>query len=214
MHGREIVVADADRTNPSLATYFSGVLTPPAADDPIMRKWFAGLCEDQIERRFSALMDLGAADLLLKIITQKMSLVEFLTRHGIQPVAIHLIGPHRDDLAYLRDLEANGLFAPEATILLLNEALVPSYMTSGEAFDVVFNHPVFKAAVARGAQTVWMPRLEAAAGIEARRLTFSAAEAGKTGEDLPPLGPWSQFEITGWLKTMEENFASVAHWLA
>ena len=43
--GREIVVADADRTNPSLAGYLNGVLTPPSADENEMGEWFKALCE-------------------------------------------------------------------------------------------------------------------------------------------------------------------------
>ena len=42
----------------------------------------------------------------------------------IQPVAVHLIGAGRDDLAYPRDVDEGGAFAPEATILVLNEAHV------------------------------------------------------------------------------------------
>jgi len=59
----------------------------------------------------------------------------FLERHDIRPVAPHLIGPDRDDLAYLHDVEQDGLFAPTATILVLNEALVPARRAIRTAFQ-------------------------------------------------------------------------------
>ena len=102
----------------------------------------------------------------------------FLKANGVDVVAIHLIGPERDDLAYLRDLEADGLVAPEATILVLNELLAPQNLSIKAAFQPVFEHPIFKAALNRGARLVWMPRLDVAHEISARRLPFTAAEAG------------------------------------
>ena len=130
MKGREIVVADADRTNPTLAANLKGVLTPPSADDREMQEWFKALCEQQIAQRFNLLIDLGGGDLLLKQLARRIGLVPFLEANGIDMVAVHLIGPERDDLAYLRDLETDGLVAPEATILALNESLVPQNLVN------------------------------------------------------------------------------------
>ncbi len=214
MQGREIVVADADRTNPSLAGYLNGVQAPPSADDNEMREWFRALCERQIAERFNLLIDLGGGDLLLKQMARRVDLVPFLKMNGIDVVAIHLIGPERDDLAYLRDLEIDGLVAPEATILVLNESLAPQNLSIKSAFQPVFEHPIFKSALNRGAKLVWMPRLDVAHEISARRLPFTAAEAGAATEDLPPLGPWNRQLITMWLRAMEHNFAPVASWLA
>lgn len=214
MQGRAIVVADADRTNPSLGGYLDGVLTPPSADENDMRDWFKAICEQQMVERFNLLIDLGGGDLLLKQLARRIGLVPFLKANGIDVVAIHLIGPERDDLAYLRDLETDGLVAPEATILVLNESLAPQNLSIKAAFQPVFEHPIFKAALTRGARLVWMPRLDIAHEINARRLLFTAAEAGAATEELPPLGPWNRQLIAMWLQAMEHNFTSVASWLA
>ncbi|HXW71155.1 MAG TPA: zeta toxin family protein [Methylocella sp.] len=213
MQGREIVVADADRTNPSLGGYLDGVLTPPSADENDMREWFKAICEQQMAERFSLLIDLGGGDLLLKQLARRINLVPFLKGNGVDVVAIHLIGPERDDLAYLRDLETDGLVAPEATILVLNESLAPQNLSIKAAFEPVFEHPIFKGTLNRGARLVWMPRLDVAHEINARRLPFTAAESGARTEALPPLGPWNRQLITMWLRAMEHNFASVASWL-
>src|ERR1700744_5207634 len=127
--GRAVVVAYADRPTPPLSNYFEGVTAPPSADDRDVREWLAAFVEAQIEQRFTALLDLGGGDLILKRIAREMSLVDFLGQHGIRPIAVHLLGPDADDLAYLRDVETDNLFAPEATVLIFNEALVPSHRT-------------------------------------------------------------------------------------
>jgi hypothetical protein len=213
-HGREIVIADADRTNATLSGYFANVVTPPSADERDMREWVGVFAERQINEKFNAIIDFGGGDLVLKRVAAEMDLVEFLTRHGIFPVAIHLIGPDPDDLAYLRDVEAGGIFAPPATILVLNEALVPAYRTPLQAFEkTVLKHPILTEAVDRGAKLISMPRLEPALEVDLRRLTFSAAEAGKTKEGQDPIGPWKRQQIAMWLRDMERAFEPVAHWL-
>jgi hypothetical protein len=212
--GRDVVVADADRTNPTLSSYFEGVVAPPSADDRDVREWLAGFVEAQIEQRFTAVLDLGGGDLILKRIAREMSLTDFLSQHGIRPVAVHLLGPDADDLAYLRDVETDDLFAPPATIIILNEALVPIHRTPHAAFtDTVQAHPILAKTLERGAKLVWMPRLEPAQDIDTRRLTFAAAEVGKVKEGQTHIGPWKRQLIANWRRSMETAFAPIADWL-
>jgi hypothetical protein len=212
--GREVVVADADRTNPTLGGYFEAVVTPPSADDRDVREWLATFIEAQIDARFTAVLDLGGGDLVLKRIAREIQLVPFLREHGIRPVAVHLLGPDADDLAYLRDVETDGLFAPEATVIVFNEALVPSHRTPSTAFtETVQGHPILAKTLDRGAKLVWMPRLEPAQEIDTRRLTFAAAEVSKVKEGQTPIGPWKRQQITLWRRSMEAAFAPVADWL-
>src|SRR5271165_4853269 len=49
--GREVVIADGDRTNPTLSAYFDDVATPPSADEVDMRDWVPALVERQIAKR-------------------------------------------------------------------------------------------------------------------------------------------------------------------
>ncbi|NPD69995.1 hypothetical protein HN018_27390 (plasmid) [Lichenicola cladoniae] len=212
--GREIVVADADRTNATLSAYFEGVVSPPSADDRDVREWLAAFVEQQIESRFTSVLDFGGGDLILKRVAREIGLVDFLLEHGIRPIAVHLIGPDRDDLAYLQEVERDGVFAPEATILVLNEALVSPHKTAATAFaETVRSHPILEQTVARGARLVTMPRLEPASEIDMRRLTFAAAEAGRVKPGQDPIGPWKRQQIALWRRSMEEAFAPVADWL-
>jgi hypothetical protein len=125
-----------------------------------------------------------------------------------------LLGPDADDLAYLRDVEADNLFAPEATILIFNEALVPIHRTPRAAFtETIQAHPILAKTLERGAKLVWMPRLEPAQDIDTRRLTFAEAEASAVKEGQAPIGPWKRQQIATWRRAMETAFAPVAAWL-
>lgn len=209
--GRTLVIADADRRNPCLTPYFDGVLTPSGDDELSSLDWFSAISSRQIEEQSSALVDLGPDAFPLTAVDSL--LVPFLEDVGIQRVAVHLIGPHRDDLAFLRDLEAGGLFAPEATIIVLNKGLVASNRDPERAFQSVLSHQTFKAAIKRGAVPVWMPWLEPASEVEDNYLSLSEAEAGGSTADLPPLGFFSTERIAIWRSAMESAFAPVMPWL-
>jgi len=208
-HGREVVIADMDRTNPTLSVFFSGVVQPERTSDIDVREWLAAFVESQIEQRFTAFLDVGGGDLVLKQVAREMDLAGFLAAQDIEPVAVHLIGPDRDDLAYLRDME-DSTFAPPATLLVLNEALVPANRSITLAFQGVVDHEIFRSALARGARAVWMPRLGAMHEVDNRRLTFSDAEAGKVKEGQAQIGPWNRQVVSKWRQAMETAFADVA----
>ncbi len=212
--GRSPVVADADRNNATLGRFFDGVLSPPSADDRDVMDFVARLVEAQAERRFDAVLDLGGGDLTLKRLAAEMSLASWLPTLGIDIVAVHLLGPSADDLAYLQAVEDGGLLAPPSTVLVLNEAAVPPGRTAAAAFgEAVETHPILTATVARGAMVVAMPRLGPAPDIEAAGLPYWAAAANQGINNRPGLGLWRAQQCTMWLRAMEVAFAPVAEWL-
>lgn len=211
--GNPVVIADADRTNQTLAQYFDGVISPSSPDDYDMKAWLDALFEQQIENRLTVVLDLGGGDLVLKRHAAEMELVSFMQQNAIDVVAMHLIGPNLDDLAYLQDVEQEATFAPERTVLVLNEGLVPGARSERNAFEPIVQHRIFRDAVTRGAQIVRMPRLGCLNEVENRRLSFSAAAAGQTKRDLAPIGLVNRQRISLWLREMQTAFAPVAHWL-
>jgi hypothetical protein len=211
--GRHPAIADGDRTNQTLAAYFQAVTSPPNTNDLDVRDWMEGLVSAQIEQRITVLLDLGGGDLTLKRLAAELDLVPFLSGSGIDVVAAHLIGPDLDDLAYLQSLEDQGTFAPERTMLVLNEGLVSGNRSERIAFEPITNHEVFRAVVTRGAKVVRMPRLGCLHEVELRRVLFADAAAGKTGRDLPPLNPVNRQRVTMWLREMATAFAPVEDWL-
>jgi hypothetical protein len=222
IHGRAPVIADADRTNATLSAFFDGVTRPEYPDNDGVTDWLNALLEDQIAAKiegkpFSVLLDLGGGDLVLKEHALKLDLVSLCEQHGIEPIAVHLIGDDLDDLAYLRDIEQSGAFKPRKTLLVLNEGVMRS---GSRGFESIKSSPIFTAALDRGAKSVLMPRLENMKKVNDLRLLFSAAASMKTEQQKEVLAKTghrfgfidSQL-VTTWLRTMRTNFASVHDWL-
>lgn len=212
--GRTLTVADGDRTNQTLARYFPHAVSPPSADDADVRPWMADLVETTILTRRDTLLDLGGGDLLLKATARDMDLLPWLTSLGVDIVPVHLLGPSIDDAAYLQSVEEGGLLASPATILVLNEGVVPPGRSAHAAFsETVQTMPIFAATVGRGARLVSMPRLEPASELEESGLPFLSAAEGLAHPGGRPLGPWKRQQVSLWLRRMEASFASVAEWL-
>jgi len=210
--GRPVLAADGDRTNPTLTAFVPAASRPesPAAED--VKAWLGSLLERQIAERASLVLDLGGGDLVLKEFAREVGLVEFLGSYGVEPVAVHLIGPDLDDLAYLRDME-DGIFAPRRTVLVLNEGIIPTGRATANAFRPVVEHKIFQDALDRGAKAVVMPRLPCMADLDRLRLHFEDAEAGAEKDGVYRVGPVDRFRVKTWRKAMEEAFAPVASWL-
>ena len=212
---RPVILADLDRTNATLASYFDGVQRPEEGDDATTGRWLERLLQHAGQKKLSAFVDLGGGDTsFTRLAAEVPDLAEAVESAGAKVVAVYLLGPQTDDLAPLATLEAAG-FQPTATALLLNEGLVPAGQTRGEAFARVLRHSAFRAAVERGAMPLWMPRLEPAAEIEARRVSFASARDGvaREGRKQTPIGPFDRSRIRRWLGDMEREMADIASWL-
>jgi len=210
--GRPTVLADADRTNATLAAFFDHVVRPPSPDANRMKTWLNEILEVQIEQKFSMYLDLGGGDLILKEHARELGLVEMCQRYGVDPVAVHFLGSDQDDLAYLRDIERSGAFSPERTVIVFNQGILASHLSLTDAFDALLDQEVYRKVAERGARTVFMPRLSCMAEIDRRRLLFDDAVAGRT-KDGKPFGLVNRQIVTMWLRAMDAAFADVKEWL-
>jgi len=214
--GRQVLIADVDRTNATLTSYFEGVQRPPEGDESSVSAWLEKLLTFAMAQKLSAYIDLGGGDTTLRrLVSEVRDLVAMLEASGITVVAAYLLGPQTDDLSPLATLETPG-FQPAATALVLNEGLVESSLPREDSFARVLRHSAFRAAVARGAVPLWMPRLLPAGEIEARRVMFGQAAIGTvpTGRKQTPLGPFDQGRTRAWLDTMRAELAPVQSWTA
>jgi hypothetical protein len=214
--GRQVVIADVDRTNATLASYFEGVQRPPEGDESSVSAWLERLLTFTMAKALSAYIDLGGGDTTLRrLVAEVRDLVAMLEAAGVAVVAAYLLGPQTDDLSPLATLEHAG-FQPAATALVLNEGLIEASLPREEAFARVLRHSVFREAMARGAVALWMPRLLPAGEIEARRVLFGQAATGvpREGRKQTPLGPFDQGRTRGWLTQMRAELAPVQSWMA
>lgn len=212
--GRSLLMADMDPTNDTFSKYIENVARPPDASDPALSlRWLDRLLQHALQNGISLLVDLGGGDTTLRrLVTQLPDLVALIEAQGFALVVFYTMGPQEEDLSPLATLESLG-FTPTATAIVLNEAMVEVGDAREAAFARITRHSAFRAAVARGAVPVWMPKLIPAQQVEIRRLHFRDAAAGKTGQGSIPLGPFDRTRVGTWLRGMEANFAGIATWL-
>lgn len=215
--GREVMAAALDPQNRSLVAFIEGVDQPPTNEAGSVAAWLEELLRFAMEEKHSAVLDLGGGDTSLsRLLDDAPDLGEVMEEAGVAPVAIYTLGPRVDDLSSLASFEKQG-FAPKATALILNEGLVSPTQSREEAFGWVLNHSAFRAAVARGAVPIWMPRLDAnvASEIEAKRLQFSLARDGQEPAGrapVGPLGPLNRSRVRKWMADMDQALAPIRSW--
>jgi hypothetical protein len=215
--GDSALIAALDPQNRSLADWFAGVEQPETSAPNQTQRFLRDVLGYLTGNKQSGLLDFGGGDVsLAKLIDLMPTMAEDMVAAGVHPVAVYCLSSRVDDLTPLQTMEELG-FRPEATMLVLNEGRVDSSQTREEAFARILRHSDVRAAIARGAVPVWMPRLEpdVAAMIEARRLTFGMARDGlvPTGAKFAPIGGFERSMVRRWLERMEQEFAAVSSWL-
>jgi hypothetical protein len=209
--GRSAFLGALDPLNRTLAAFFMDVEQPSSADPSLTPAWLRSVVEHLMRERLPAIADMGGGDTsLARLISDLPTLAETMEEAGVAPVAAYFLGPRVDDLSSLATFEASG-FRPRATLLVLNGARVDAGLDPVDAFAPIRRHSAVRAAVARGAVVVEMPRLdppELALEVERKRIAFGAARDGEGG-----LGPLDRAGVRAWMDRMERAFAPVEPWL-
>jgi hypothetical protein len=164
---RPLRIIDADPNNQALARHFKEAEVPPTVDGDEKRSWIEAQMNDMMDaagdptRRYDMLLDVGGNDQLLKRLGHEVQIAEVLEAEGVDPVAVHMLGPDDDDLRYLEDVENNNLFRPKATVLVVNAGLVPMTSDPKHAFRGVLSSEIVKRVTSpeRGGRLVFMPAL-------------------------------------------------------
>jgi hypothetical protein len=209
--GRELTLAAVDPAQRTLAGFFNQVEQPDSADPASAAQWLGEALGGVMGAPTPLLIDLGGGDLsLAKLLDLMPDLATQMEAACAAPVAAYFLSPRVDDLAALRTYEERG-FQPKATVLVLNEVHVGQGEDTDDAFSSVLQHSRFRAAVARGAVVIRMPRLVSDAvvrDIERKRLLFSRA-----CDTASPLGLFDRTLVRRWMAQMEAAFAPIGSWL-
>ena len=201
--GGDFIVSAADPTNRALVNYLDDVAQPPTTDPVEVRDWLLSLLQHAMSQNTSLMIDLGGGDTsLTELLRVLPNLTELMEEGGLEPVALHLVGTDAHDLHALATTEQMG-FRPKATAIVLNEV----YARGGQRyrFDDVTSHPVYQAAINRGAVPIWMPAL-----IE-EVARYCARDGGQFLE-LPRSKPFFAQALKNWLGAMSAEFSSIATW--
>lgn len=201
--GGDFIVSAADPTNRALVNYLDDVAQPPTTDPVEVRDWLLSLLQHAMSQNTSLMIDLGGGDTsLTELLRVLPNLTELMEEGGLEPVALHLVGTDAHDLHALATTEQMG-FRPKATAIVLNEV----YARGGQRyrFDDVTSHPVYQAAINRGAVPIWMPAL-----IE-EVARYCARDGGRFLE-LPRSKPFFAQALKNWLGAMSAEFSPIATW--
>ena len=198
--GADLVVWNADQLNTThnLAVFHDDVVQPRSSDFEDVKAWLEERIQDQIEGQYNALLDVGGGETPLSRLVREVPIVRSLERRGIRVVLVHVIGPDPADIDYLAHYMRQDLFAPEATLIVLNGGLVLSGRSIGQAFEPIAEHPVIVEAVRKGARIVSMPALACMTKVTDRGLSFAEAGDGVTKPGQSRLSFFDQERVGIW----------------
>lgn len=199
----DFTIADGDRTNGTLAEFYSGVVRPPETDDQSVLDWLDDLINAQVDARTSLLLDMGGGDTLFPRFASEVGLVELLKEAGIASVAVHVAGPDPDDLAVLREMQASKVFVPTQTIVVFNAGRDTTGRAPVSLFHRVMSDKTYLKVVKEGARTLHLPRMHCMDAVNAGRLTFTAAASKLRVTDRQRLAVWRR-QIEGNLSELQD----------
>jgi hypothetical protein len=199
-HGASFEIWDADKLNSTynMAMFHSAALQPSSSDREDVKEWLEQRCADLCETKNNAMLDVGGGDTPLARLVEDVPIVSELENEGIRVVLVHVIGPELADLDYLERFQEESLFAPEATLIVLNSGLILSGRSTEVAFAQIAMHPTVTTAMSKGAVMVAMPRLACMSQVTDRGLTFVDAMNGVSKNGQRPLALFDKARVRKW----------------
>lgn len=136
--GVNVTAWDIDRA-PHLNRRIPTAQRPVGGSDAARQACLEKGIHDTIFGDGDAIVDVGADDVVFHLLTDKLpELVDLLAEHGLEIVAVHVLGPDLDkDTAYFRATRDGGIFTRE--IVVLNHCLAPKDIAPDDAFAAVRN---------------------------------------------------------------------------
>jgi hypothetical protein len=218
--GRKVVIADGDIRNSTLAALYppeqaGGALKPKSEDLEDMKELFSRALDQATEEGSSLLVDFGGGDRVMLEYGRETNLIQMAESLGMQPLAIYVTGPERDDFEHIVSLWRSKVFRPERAVLVLNDFLIPNGRSPEGAFRDIIARTEFIEMTEQGLETVVMPRLPCMALIRQEELTLRDAMIGRPGKRGTPIGPVRQFMVKTWVERIEGAFAEqgLLNWL-
>jgi len=199
-HGANVEIWNADMLNTShnLTVFFDDVQEPGEAGPEDVKIWLEERFLSMVENRCDAVLDVGGGDTPLARLVDELPIVSGLEDEGIRVVLVHVLGPEIADLDYLANFLEGNLFAPEATLLVLNNGLILSGRSPDSAFGAIVKHWAFSDAVRKNAKWINFPRLPCMAAVTDRELTFDEAMRRVAKNDKGPVSLFDAGRVKRW----------------
>jgi len=211
--GREIVIADADRTmptSPTLERFLTGVIHPGDVTEDQMHDWYGdlidswyrGLVDPAIKVKASLLIDTPGGDHSWPEFRQTVGLDERLSslEVRIRVVEVLILGPDTAELNIFKETK-HGVKQSKDLLIVLNEGIDSAGSAGERAFADVLKNKDFQAATKAGAPYIFLPRLRCMPHVNGDNLTFRKAQS--------TLGLTNSGEVSSWRKRIEERLVKV-----
>ena len=215
--GARLEAWNSDRQNEThTLSVFHADASRPATDGASEKGyWFEANLDRQARERFDAVLDMAGGDPMVRHLARDVRLVETMKRRGLRAVAWHVLGPEPADLDYLKLSMEGQLFAPPATLVVVNTGVLVSGRSAELAFADVCSHRVVVDALDRGAKLVRFPSLECMSTIIDQGLTFADAMRGVTKPGYQPMTFLDQTRVEiFWKDHIPAFFAEIpSEWL-
>ena len=179
--GRTVAVADGDRNNATLRSFYPNASSPAAGDDVTMTAWMEELAEGVINTRGRLVLDMGGGDRSFATVAERHGFNEVLPAEGVDLTAWYFLTGGRDDFETLVLMEGMG-FQPPRTVIVLNEGLAPVVPAGQDPFAAALKFSDVRRVLDRGARLVRMPAVPLATMVAADDLFVGIREAaGESG---------------------------------
>ena len=212
--GRNVLVCDGDRRNPTLAALYppgtpGGATQPPSDEVPDGKEWLTDSISEAVRTASSLVFDMGGGDRTVQDYVREMDLVELCTAIDRLSLGLFFCGPDMDDFDHIVSIWRAGYFRPTRSLLVFNEHLVPQGRTAFGAFDAIMARPEFLELVDGGMEMIMLPRLPCLEVMRQAGLGFVDAAAGRPGIKGVPLDPVRQFMVKQWIAKVLANLERV-----
>ncbi|VFU17586.1 hypothetical protein [Methylocella tundrae] len=217
--GREVIIGDGDKGNPTLAAFYpaeeqDGARQPISADIADVSEWVTTLSGEMALRKASLVLDLGGGDRVLAEHARDMNLPEFCEDVGATALGVFMIGPDKDDFEHVLSIFRAGYFRAEHSILVLNYNLVKAGKNAVSAFEWLESHSGYSEMLKRGS-VIRMEKLACMEVMRAEGLSLNEAIEGRRGKSGVPFDPARAYQVKVWMNKMEKQFRTygIEDWL-
>lgn len=189
---------DQHQRSVSLETMFVDTRAPDDDNEKERGRWLEERLSEQAAGRFDAVLDVGGGDTQIRNLAREIDLVGTLDGRGIRLVAFHMVGPDPGDLDFLKMVVEDDLFAPAASVVVVNAGRLPSDRSARQLVEKVKADQSVLRVLKAGGRLQMMPRLACMTGVLERGISFRDAMKGSVKRGQESLSFFDQARVAKW----------------
>lgn len=206
---RPVIVVDADKRSKTLRELFPHAIQPKSEELEDVKEAITQGLDRMITDGSSIVFDFGTHDQGLVDYGKDLNFVSFCEEVNVEPVALYVLGPDREDLLHAHTIWKSGFFKPQRAMLVMNEGVIRHGKTVAGSFAETLAAPELKEMSAGGIKPFLMRRLSTMDKI--RKAGVSLYDAITPGSTT--LGPTEKIVTRQWIADYDQKRAAIMDWL-